>query len=724
MRLPFGLGRRSSSGNGASGGSSDAGSPTVSRSAASGSGAVPARPRAWASLPPIQRTAGAMPMVAAPGAFVDGLSGTQGLPPVVQQLGHEVSPMATPGLVVARVRAVEQSAGAVPAPVQRRARRSVQRQADSSDSAVSFAADEPEPMEMPLAAAAPPPTVSRSVAPSTTSSSMPSVARSTAVEGASTSTVDDEMAAVSVPAPDIAPVRSLPTVSRSAIRIPDRPLTSAASAVRPVAQRSHAGHSHPSPAPDGASTSAPLPAPSGGMRRAPSSTVIARSAMPTASRQATAAPGAPTAPAPSATPSAAAPGPTSAGPTSASSPSLPTLAPAPSRRGVGEPTSLPAAARPIGAASSPVVSRSTMAGPMPLATSAIRTTVQRMGDGGEDGEEDEGAAPVQRSTSSSGGSAPPSLPTLPVLPVSRIARDGAGAFPTTSTPSTGSAPGLAGGTSAGSGIGTGITTGTRSGTTGTPAGAGAGMPIQRSTSPAIRPIAAHNPLRPSIPIQRETDDEPGDGDEGDGAFPSPWWAPPLERPAGSPAVPGAGLGAGPAIQRSAIGAPAHIAASPSPVTAMRSSAAGTAWASPGVQRSTRSAAGSPGPQMPLALPAAAAATPGAASGGVPDWSAPGTTVVFPQRSITSEPVVQTSRSSSPTYPSPTPSSPTVQREGGTSSSTTTSTATSSGASAPKAPPSERDLDELARALFGRIRTRLRADLLQDREAAGFTFDNV
>ena len=122
MRLPFGLGRRSSSGSGASGGSSDAGSPTVSRSATSGSGAVPARPRAWASLPPIQRAAGSMPLVAAPGDFVDALPGTQGLPPVVQQLGHEVSSMAPPGLVVARVRAVEQlSSGSIPAPAQRRA---------------------------------------------------------------------------------------------------------------------------------------------------------------------------------------------------------------------------------------------------------------------------------------------------------------------------------------------------------------------------------------------------------------------------------------------------------------------------------------------------------------------------------------------------------------------------------------------------------------------------
>ena len=116
MRLPFGLGRRSSSGDGASSAGSGTGSGAASARAATPS-------RAWASLPAIQRTAGPMPLVAAPGAFAGGLPGSQGLPPIVQQLGHEVSSMATPGLVVARVRPVETAgSGAIPAPVQRRAR--------------------------------------------------------------------------------------------------------------------------------------------------------------------------------------------------------------------------------------------------------------------------------------------------------------------------------------------------------------------------------------------------------------------------------------------------------------------------------------------------------------------------------------------------------------------------------------------------------------------------
>jgi hypothetical protein len=96
-------------------------------------------------------------------------------------------------------------------------------------------------------------------------------------------------------------------------------------------------------------------------------------------------------------------------------------------------------------------------------------------------------------------------------------------------------------------------------------------------------------------------------------------------------------------------------------------------------------------------------------------------VTFPAGSITGGPVVQTSRSG-PTYPA---AAPTVQRESTTSSpaSAASSAGSPAGAGA-KVGHSERELDDLARQLFGRIRTRLRADLLHDREASGFTFDNV
>lgn len=85
-----------------------------------------------------------------------------------------------------------------------------------------------------------------------------------------------------------------------------------------------------------------------------------------------------------------------------------------------------------------------------------------------------------------------------------------------------------------------------------------------------------------------------------------------------------------------------------------------------------------------------------------------------------EPVVQTSPAT-PTLPGLAPSSsggqaPAVQRE--------EASAPAAPAAAATGAPSERDLDELAQALFGRIRGRLRNDLIYDREAKGLTFDNV
>jgi hypothetical protein len=155
-------------------------------------------------------------------------------------------------------------------------------------------------------------------------------------------------------------------------------------------------------------------------------------------------------------------------------------------------------------------------------------------------------------------------------------------------------------------------------------------------------------------------------------------------------------------------------------SANRSAAAGPAWSTQNLQRSARSSTPA---RLPLAVQPTPAAPGASAPGATPDWSAPGTTVVFPQRSITSDPVVQTSRAPG----APSPSSPSVQRDPATAATSTaaaSSTGAAAGATAAKAVPSERDLDELAKQLFGRIRTRLRADLLHDREASGFTFDNV
>lgn len=272
----------------------------------------------------------------------------------------------------------------------------------------------------------------------------------------------------------------------------------------------------------------------------------------------------------------------------------------------------------------------------------------------------------------------PALPSLPVL-VARAAHDAGAASPSASA-------------------------------AGLPAAHG-GAAIQRSAA-AVRPIAAHNPLRPVLALQRDVDDDSDDADD-DAGLPSPWWAPGGDGSTAQSRPLSGGADAGPAVQRSAFTAPSSAS-----VPGVRAAANSASAARPNLQRSTNQ------PSTAARMPLAVAATPSAsgASSGTPNWSAPGTTVVFPQRSITSDPTVQTSRAAG----GPGSSNPTVQREGPTTPPTTapTSPSPAPGPAPAKAAPSERDLDELAKQLFGRIRTRLRADLLHDREAAGFTFDNV
>ena len=94
--------------------------------------------------------------------------------------------------------------------------------------------------------------------------------------------------------------------------------------------------------------------------------------------------------------------------------------------------------------------------------------------------------------------------------------------------------------------------------------------------------------------------------------------------------------------------------------------------------------------------------------------------------VTAGPVVQASRAAgSPGAPGAQITFPTVQREGtpGTQGQTGGTSGGTAGTSGGRAH-SERELEELAQALFSRIRNRLRADILHDREAKGLTFDNV
>jgi hypothetical protein len=90
--------------------------------------AAPPRPQstgAWASLPPIQRSIGAAPLVASSETFYEAVPGFHPLPPILEPLGHDVTTVAPAGLMGAPVHTVASltsSASLVPPPpVQRRA---------------------------------------------------------------------------------------------------------------------------------------------------------------------------------------------------------------------------------------------------------------------------------------------------------------------------------------------------------------------------------------------------------------------------------------------------------------------------------------------------------------------------------------------------------------------------------------------------------------------------
>lgn len=597
MRLPFGFGRRSGSGDGATGGGSGASPAPVPVSAPS---------RAWASLPPIQRTAGAMPLVAAPAAFAGGLPGATALPPIVQPLGHEVSSLATPGLVVARTRPVEAAAaGSIPAPVHRRAARPGRSSAAVAQRSTNAHDEHPHEAAEPASSA---------------------------------------IAAVQ---PE--PIRSLPTVSRMTIRMPDRPLTSAAAAARPAAvQRAAAAAAAAAP-----SSGPGLPAPSGGMRRVPAG---GPANQPAVSRE----PASDTTPAPFA------------------------IAAAPSTRtGLGEPlTAAPASARPITAAAAPIVSRSTTAGPMPTAASTLRPAVQRAASSVP-------AQPLALPGTRTG--APPNATdahasALPHLPVARSASS-PGATPS-STPTTSAVAPAA----------------------------------QPTATTEIRPIAAANPIRPSIALQRSAPDE-GAADDDAAGLRSPWWAPAAE--ATGPASFGAGSDLdGPSIQRSAAARPSSAFDADSEA----SSAARTdrrpvqAFARPSASAVQRSAG--PGPRAAMPVRRAADDHTHAPSAPLAIDPADGRAVSAPGRSIVTEPVVQTSRAGGaiavavPGAAGAPHGSTVVQRETAAETPVAAPPTTQSG------PRSERDLDDLAQALFGRIQRRIRSELIHDREAKGLTFDNI
>ncbi len=124
MRLPWPFGRRTPSDGPPSATPEDApgGATPVNASPTPGPGLAPAT-GAWASLPPIQRTMSDPPLVAPAAPFLADVAGHRALPPIVQPLGHEVSRTAPPGLVVAHVSTVPSLTSGVPMPTRSAQRR-------------------------------------------------------------------------------------------------------------------------------------------------------------------------------------------------------------------------------------------------------------------------------------------------------------------------------------------------------------------------------------------------------------------------------------------------------------------------------------------------------------------------------------------------------------------------------------------------------------------------
>lgn len=609
MRVPFGLGRRSGSGDETSGDASSAG-PDEGPAAAVASAAgrpSPAPAHAWASLPPIQRVTGEMPLVAAPGRFVEGLPGSHELPPIVKPLGHEVSRLATPGLVVARARPIEMSAsGAIPTPVQRRA------------SAVARSGTPTMPP----------------ATPGTVEDPLPRGA------GLGEPTAADEATP--------APIRSLPAVSRLTIRMPDRPLTSAAVAARPaVAQRSSAP-----------GTGTPVAATQRGMRRVQGAGVALTP--PTVSREAAA-------PA-----TAAATGQT----TTAALPSARGVA-APVRSGLGAPLdALPASALPVGTPppgrqTAPVVSRSTstpvlphVAGPR-VSTEPVAGFATAEAHGSTPGP-DRGPVPSPATEDRA------QLPELPILGVSRSTSRTLATPPAATRPTT-------------------------------------------APEPEQRPTLAARPIQRSVqgPRSDATAVEANDS----GAHAHAWWAP---GDAGETAARSAGPAPDPAPFTAAVAGPPRNADR----AAFGGGPAGDHPAARSIRSLTqvaRSVQRQTVPQQPaltLVRTGAGRSSQETAAAG----SAFGTTSQRPPPEAT-QIVVQTTASSAqgsssgPGGASATSVDPVVQRA-------EQSTPVEPMPSTPRSERSDRDLDELAQALFGRIRGRLRSELILDREAKGLTFDNI
>ena len=130
MRLPWPFGRHSTEGpSAAAGAPADGLAPEAGPDTADPTVAPLAPPTgAWARLPAIQRTVGDVPVVAPARPFLAGVPGARPLPPIVEPLGHEVTPLAPAGLIAAPPSPVASLTSHVPLTP-----RSVQRHASGPD---------------------------------------------------------------------------------------------------------------------------------------------------------------------------------------------------------------------------------------------------------------------------------------------------------------------------------------------------------------------------------------------------------------------------------------------------------------------------------------------------------------------------------------------------------------------------------------------------------------
>ena len=652
---------------------------------------------AWSTLPPIQRALGAAPVVAPSKPFLAGVPGHTPLPPIVQPLGHERAATAPPGLLVAHVSPVPSLTSSAPL-----ATRPVQRHPASAPAGRDRAEAWPEP----------PP---------------PESPAQQAMHGA-------------LPA-EPAPVRTLAPVAPAAtVTPPARSLTHAAASptpiVPPAARRPAAAGSAPaSPgvqraaAGDGAAgRTSSLPMPRNVSRWAEAGARTAASTL-----------RAPEVAAPTSTPAASTPpGPASGPRTTGDADSRSGNASGGSRRpGLGAPisaapTSAVAERLPLHAPPRPGASGQPSAPPVPDASRRLAGGTGNATIGGaaadaggalDDPTGARGPLVAQRTASRPA--------SLPILPVARRRHEA-------DSPR----PGAESSVAAGPG---------RSDRRTTLQG-GPQAPHAAAAS-SIAPLIGARPLRPTVqrraaPVGAEAA-EAATG-SGAGAIPAPvvparWTRdddlpptvissarrPTMGDPATVPLLP-AGLTAGAATEPAHDSGPREIVFPPRdgmpgpgpepagpafPSVVQRAAAApavrrGASDAEPGGARhggwagpdTGRAPATAGNPALTLARSAAvgpAAERRLATGGGQP----------VPSGAVTPAPPVQASRDSGASGLPDITAIPVVQRVDG---------------AAPAAPSedgqSDSELDELAQALFGRIRGRLRAEVIHEREARGLTFD--